>query len=210
MSTIGGLLANPASQYSLFEDIAFFKEYPYALPGFVSGAFCLSTAILSFTCLDEVSIIHTSSAEPRLTSRQTLPTKIVSEDGQEEPEMTTWELLKQPSVGIVLYIYSHVMLQALAYTAGAFRLIKNLPSLTLTLTSYKNSPASRPIHFHPPRRLQLLIQTNLPGPNPRRRQPSNLDDPRLPLPAAQDKHRRRPARLLHRLADRNGLLPNRQ
>jgi len=56
MSTTGGILAKPASQYSFFENIAFFKEYPYALPGFVSGAFCLSTAILSSICLNEVSL----------------------------------------------------------------------------------------------------------------------------------------------------------
>jgi hypothetical protein len=34
--------------------------------------------------------------------------------------MTTWELLKAPGVAIVIFVYSHVMLQALAYTAGAF------------------------------------------------------------------------------------------
>jgi ABC-type arginine transport system permease subunit len=56
MRTTGGILANPASQYSFFRHVAFFEEYPYALPGFVSGAFCLSTAILSFISLDEVSI----------------------------------------------------------------------------------------------------------------------------------------------------------
>lgn len=32
--------------------------------------------------------------------------------------MTTWELLKAPGVAMVIYIYSHVILQALAYTAG--------------------------------------------------------------------------------------------
>lgn len=51
---IGGFLVNPATQYSAFRNVAFFNDYPYALPGFVSGAFCLSTAIVSFLYLHEV------------------------------------------------------------------------------------------------------------------------------------------------------------
>jgi hypothetical protein len=39
--------------------------------------------------------------------------------------MTTWELMKAPGVAIVIYVYSHVMLQALAYTAGSFRISKH-------------------------------------------------------------------------------------
>lgn len=96
---LGGALANPASQYSIFQDVRFFEKYPYALPGFVSGAFCLSTAIVSYFCLDE-----------------TLPSRS-SAAGPPPPETTTRELLKAPSIAIVIYIYSHVMLQALAYTA---------------------------------------------------------------------------------------------
>jgi hypothetical protein len=46
--------------------------------------------------------------------------------------MTTWELLKAPGTGIVLYIYAHVMLQALAYTAGTYR----LPNTELTHTNH--------------------------------------------------------------------------
>lgn len=133
MNTPGGALANPASQYSIFENVAFFQEYPYALPGFVSGAFCLSTAAVSFICLDEVSFDPEPVAKPHLTSTQTLPSKADSAEGPQEPEMTTWELLKAPGVAIVIYVYSHVMLQALAYTAGMFR-PSDLPSIT-TLTN---------------------------------------------------------------------------
>lgn len=67
MSSPGGALANPASQYPIFRNVAFFQEYPYALPGFVSGAFCLSTAIVSFVCLDEVSLEPYSAAQQHLT-----------------------------------------------------------------------------------------------------------------------------------------------
>ena len=57
----GGFLVNPATQFYAFRNIAFFKDYPYALPGFVSGAFCLSTAIVSAIYLQEVgSCIHLS------------------------------------------------------------------------------------------------------------------------------------------------------
>jgi hypothetical protein len=52
----GGFLVDPAEQYSAFRNVAFFKDYPYALPGFMSGAFCLSTAIASFLFLHEVSL----------------------------------------------------------------------------------------------------------------------------------------------------------
>lgn len=40
--------------------------------------------------------------------------------------MSTWELMKAPGVAIVVFIYSHVILQALCYTASM------LDSFTLT------------------------------------------------------------------------------
>ena len=52
---LGGFLANPATQYSAFRNVAFLHNYPYALPGFVSGAFCLSASILGFISTKEVS-----------------------------------------------------------------------------------------------------------------------------------------------------------
>lgn len=61
---LGGILVNPALQYSAFRNVAFFKDYPYALPGFVSGAFCLSTAIVSFMFLNEVSVIVLKAPTP--------------------------------------------------------------------------------------------------------------------------------------------------
>jgi len=32
--------------------------------------------------------------------------------------MSTWELMKAPGVAIVVFIYSHVIFQALCFTAG--------------------------------------------------------------------------------------------
>lgn len=51
---IGGALADPAEQYSVFKNVVFFQQFPYALPSFVAGAFCLSTVLVSFFCLKEV------------------------------------------------------------------------------------------------------------------------------------------------------------
>jgi hypothetical protein len=50
---------------------------------------------------------------------QTLPSK-VDANGQVKPdtEMSTWELMKAPGVDIVVFIYSHVIFQALCFTAS--------------------------------------------------------------------------------------------
>jgi len=37
---------------------------------------------------------------------------------KKDAEMTTWELMKAPGVAIVVFIYSHMIGQALAYTAS--------------------------------------------------------------------------------------------
>jgi len=52
---LGGALADPAQHLSAFKHVTFFKDFPYALPGFVCGAFCLTTAIASAFLLNEVS-----------------------------------------------------------------------------------------------------------------------------------------------------------
>lgn len=46
--------------------------------------------------------------------------------------MTTWEVIKAPGVPIVLFVYGHVMLLGLAYTAGT-HLSPLLPNLTNNL-----------------------------------------------------------------------------
>lgn len=52
---IGGSLARPAVHFpSVFGDIQFFKDYPYALPCFVSSIFPLIGAILVYFFLEEV------------------------------------------------------------------------------------------------------------------------------------------------------------
>lgn len=97
--TQGGGLANPASQYPrIFGGVPFWSQYPYALPTFATGFIVLSGTLSS------LFLTETLKRKPDGTS---LP----------EPPMSTLEVLKAPGVGIVLYIFGHTMLLALAYTA---------------------------------------------------------------------------------------------
>ncbi|KAK3700392.1 hypothetical protein LTR37_016003 [Vermiconidia calcicola] len=96
----GGGLANPAEQFPrVFGGVPFWEKYPYALATYVAGGIVLSSALSSLFFIDE-----------------TLKRKV---DGQSkvDPPMSTWQVLKSPGVPIVLYIYGHTMLLALAYTA---------------------------------------------------------------------------------------------
>jgi len=102
-SLTGGPLANPAVQFpKTFGHLAFFRENPYALPTLAAGAVCLTATLTSFFFLKETL----PQAKPESGSSKPQP-----------PKMSTWEILKAPGVGIVLYIFGHTMLLALAYTA---------------------------------------------------------------------------------------------
>ncbi|OCK85277.1 MFS transporter [Lepidopterella palustris CBS 459.81] len=97
---IGGSLESPAHQYpSVFGRIQFLKDYPYALPTFVTGAIGAVAAIVSALFIKE-TLNHKDSK---------------SSSGP--PPMSTWEIIKSPGVLIVLGLSSHVMLLAFAYTA---------------------------------------------------------------------------------------------
>jgi MFS family permease len=51
---IGGL-AKPAEQYkSIFGEVKFWHDYPYALPTLISGAFVLAAAMISMFFVKEV------------------------------------------------------------------------------------------------------------------------------------------------------------
>jgi len=55
----GGGLSNPAEQYpSVFGRIQLFKDYPYALPTFATGAIGASAAIINALFLKEVRNVH--------------------------------------------------------------------------------------------------------------------------------------------------------
>jgi hypothetical protein len=53
---LGGLLAHPSRTMPYF-DTPFWREYPYALPCFTSGAFALVFTILAIYTVPEVSIL---------------------------------------------------------------------------------------------------------------------------------------------------------
>lgn len=102
---LGGALADPAHAYPrLFGHIQFFVDYPYALPSFVIAGIGFSGALVAFLFIKETL----DKGEP------------TTEDGvvkpKEEP-LSIMEILNAPGVPMVLYIYCHIMLLAIAYTA---------------------------------------------------------------------------------------------
>lgn len=53
----GGLLSEPAKQYpSLFGNVQFFKDFPYALPTFAGGFIGLTAAVISAVFVTEVCL----------------------------------------------------------------------------------------------------------------------------------------------------------
>ncbi|KAI1159695.1 major facilitator superfamily transporter [Nemania serpens] len=107
---VGGALADPAGQYPrVFGGVWFFETFPYALSSITIGVIGLTAVLTSALLLEE-----------------TLPRDAKSADDDAETgagaaprphPATTWDLLRAPGVGIVLYNYAHVMLLAFAYTA---------------------------------------------------------------------------------------------
>ncbi|KAI5918829.1 major facilitator superfamily transporter [Camillea tinctor] len=105
---IGGALADPAGQYpKLFGGVKFFVEYPYALSSIVVGCIGLTAVFTSAFFVEET--LHRRARKSSAEAG--------SAGGSEAPAKTTWDLIKSPGVGIVLYNYGHVMLLAFAYTA---------------------------------------------------------------------------------------------
>jgi MFS family permease len=95
---VGGALAEPAKQYGgVFRDIRFFTDFPFALSTLATGIFSATATI--------VAILFITETMPK-----------TSKESSEAPT-TTLELLKSPGVGVVLWLYGHVMLLAFAYTA---------------------------------------------------------------------------------------------
>jgi len=59
------MLAAPAEQYpAVFGKIQFFKDYPYALPTFVTGLIGLSAAIISALFVKEVCLVFNLKIQP--------------------------------------------------------------------------------------------------------------------------------------------------
>jgi MFS family permease len=97
---VGGGLANPAEQFpGIFGGVWFFEHYPYALATYTTGALVLLSAVVSLLFVKE-TLVRTDKGKPNSA-----------------PPMSTWEVLRYPGVGTVLYIFAHMMLLAFSYTA---------------------------------------------------------------------------------------------
>ncbi|KAK0731072.1 major facilitator superfamily domain-containing protein [Lasiosphaeris hirsuta] len=103
---MGGALANPAEQYpNIFGGIWFFVEYPYALPSLVVSMVGLSAVLVTIFYADETLVrVPASTVGEESVAAKPIPP-------------STWELVKSPGVGVVLYAYAHIMLLAYSYTA---------------------------------------------------------------------------------------------
>jgi MFS family permease len=104
---LGGALADPAEQYpSIFGGVPFFVKYPYALPSLAISAIGLSAVIATALFTEETLMREPPSESNEEGARLAKP-----------PLLTTWEIIKSPSVPLILYAYGHVMMLAYAYTA---------------------------------------------------------------------------------------------
>ncbi|KAI0968599.1 major facilitator superfamily transporter [Xylaria arbuscula] len=112
---VGGALADPVHQYpGVFKNVHFLETFPYALSSTVIAVIGLTAVVTSALFLEETLVREKPSSSSNGNEED--------EEGAEgaTPRLhphSTWDLLKAPGVGIVLYNYGHVMLLAFAYTA---------------------------------------------------------------------------------------------
>ncbi|CAI7678623.1 unnamed protein product [Penicillium pancosmium] len=108
---LGGALADPVRQFPrVFGSNHFFKVYPYALSSLVVATIGATAAISSALFIKETLKKETPAAEGD-------GDETASAAPSRSGDLTTWQLLKSPGVGTVLYVYGHVMVLAFAYTA---------------------------------------------------------------------------------------------
>ncbi|KAJ6783233.1 hypothetical protein PWT90_01151 [Aphanocladium album] len=101
---IGGFLADPAEQYpGLFGDWAFFRQYPYAAPGFAISVIAATGVVTSIFFLEE-----TLDEEAHKTRHQ------VAGKGE---QLSMRQLLRTPGIPTVLLVNGAVMIMAFAFTA---------------------------------------------------------------------------------------------
>jgi hypothetical protein len=111
--------------------------------------------------------------------------------------MTTWQLIRYPGVAVVINIYGHVMLLALAYTAGEYQYS---PEDVHKLNPC-DSIASFLVYEGERRWIWLLSAENISLSGWGRTFSGPVDTPRFPATSTSCRDRRRFAALLSRLAD---------
>jgi hypothetical protein len=57
---IGGTFSSPANTFPNLFNHAFFRAYPYFLPGCIASVICLTGVIFGYVFLEEVSSFHSS------------------------------------------------------------------------------------------------------------------------------------------------------
>ena len=108
---LGGALAKPTEQYNWNNE--FLRNYPYALPGFVTAAISLTAVVLCALFLEETLDVKKPAAPS-----PTAPSAEAAPDSSDSPEnLSLWELLRWPGVGIVVFTTTIVMFIAFAFTA---------------------------------------------------------------------------------------------
>ncbi|KAJ6073169.1 hypothetical protein N7467_011254 [Penicillium canescens] len=108
---LGGSLADPVRQYpGVFGAVRFFQNYPYALSSLVV-ALVGATAAISSACF----VKETLEKDPDATDGD--EEEATSDAPVQRGDLSTWQLLKSPGVGMVIYTYGHIMVLAFAYTA---------------------------------------------------------------------------------------------
>ncbi|KAL9019975.1 MAG: hypothetical protein Q9185_002765 [Variospora sp. 1 TL-2023] len=99
---LGSALADPVSQYpAVFKGVSLFEHFPYALPGMVTGAVCVSGAAITVLLIDDSRKVY--KEEPDTASGE-------REDFQGHHRPSTGKLIKALGVIRVLCTLSHVRL----------------------------------------------------------------------------------------------------
>ncbi|KAL7911325.1 MFS general substrate transporter [Trichoderma velutinum] len=102
---IGGVLADPVEQFpGLFGGIQLLEDYPYLLAGVTLTVINIVSILLCILFLEE-----TLEPENSLSS--------TAGPVARPHRLSTWELLKAPGVAVVIWVYTHVMFLAFAFTA---------------------------------------------------------------------------------------------
>jgi hypothetical protein len=98
-----------------------------------------------------------------------------------EAPMSILEMVKAPGVAYVLFLYTHVMLLGLAYTAGtSFPLFESIAHIRTSLTIISFSNSCFLVHTTCPRWIWLQSHANIPFHWEYRHLASHLVTPLLP------------------------------
>lgn len=104
---LGGVLADPVAQYpEIFEGIAFFETFPYALVGIALAAVGVVGIVATCLFLEETLKLDQGSNSSNVGTKAA---------AQQRYSMR--ELLKAPKVAITIWVYTHFMVLAFAVTA---------------------------------------------------------------------------------------------